>query len=77
MELQRVIIIRRTMLGMSRKELAEAAGISYPYLSGIEVGDKDPSMSTLRGLATALRFSSPGAMFQWAMALQAFEEAHQ
>jgi len=76
MELQRIITIRRAMLGLSRKDVAEAAGISYPYLSGIETGDKDPSMATLKGLAEALRFPSLSAMFAWSEALQAFEEAH-
>jgi transcriptional regulator with XRE-family HTH domain len=77
MELGRTIIIRRTMLGMGRKDVAQASGISYPYLAEIEAGVKDPSMGRLLSLAEALQFPTLSAMFAWGEALQAFEEAHQ
>lgn len=76
MELGRTIVIRRTMLEMGRRELAEAAGISYTYLSELETGVKGPSQGMLTSLAGALRFSSPSALFAWGAALQAFEEEH-
>lgn len=40
--------------GLDRKELAEAAGISYSYLSAIESGQKLPSGTVQTVLATAL-----------------------
>ena len=52
--LGRAIKVRRTDLGLERAELAERAGISYPYLSEIEGGKKRPSDRTLRALAHAL-----------------------
>ncbi len=39
---------------MSRKGLAEASGISYPYLSEIENDKKSPSPKTLNALSEAL-----------------------
>jgi transcriptional regulator with XRE-family HTH domain len=52
--LGRVITTRRTALGGKRKELCAAAGISYPYLSEIEKGNKEPAPNILRRLAWAL-----------------------
>ena len=52
--LGRAIKVRRTDLGMSRTELAERVGLSYPYLSEIENGKKRPSDRVLRALAQAL-----------------------
>jgi len=46
--------LRRTELGMSRKDLAGRAGISYPFLSEIEKGVKQPSSRKLGQLAEAL-----------------------
>lgn len=45
---------RRTELGLSRRELAERAELSYPYLSQIETGNREPSLRTLQKLASAL-----------------------
>lgn len=42
-DLGRRIAQRREELGMSRKELADAVGISYPYLAQIETGYRLPS----------------------------------
>ena len=49
-----VISDLRTEKRLDRKELAEAAGISYSYLSAIESGQKLPSTSVREMLAEAL-----------------------
>lgn len=43
LELGRKIAARREELGMSRKELAEATSLSYPYIAQIETGYRLPS----------------------------------
>lgn len=53
----KTIAARRIILGMSRKDLAERAGISYPYIAEIEIGRKEPSISRLRDVATALQWT--------------------
>ncbi|MFB2550933.1 helix-turn-helix domain-containing protein [Ensifer soli] len=45
----------RTYRGMTVTELAEAAGISQPYLSEIENGKKTGSVDVLKRIAKALR----------------------
>ena len=45
----------RTYRGMSVSDLAEAAGISQPYLSEIESGKKKGSVGVLKRIAAALR----------------------
>lgn len=42
-ELGRKIATRREELGMSRKQLAEATSLSYPYIAQIETGYRLPS----------------------------------
>ena len=42
-ELGKKIAVRREELGMSRKELAEATSLSYPYIAQIETGYRLPS----------------------------------
>jgi transcriptional regulator with XRE-family HTH domain len=44
----------RERLGMSRRDLAEATGLSYPYISQIETGYRMPSSPAMRSLAKAL-----------------------
>lgn len=44
----------RESRGLSRRELAEASGLSYPYVSQIENGDREPSIKALAALAGAL-----------------------
>ncbi len=63
--LGRAIAVRRTELGRTRKQLAAAAGLSYPYVSGIERGAKSPSAASVRALADALELT-PAAL--WARA---------
>ena len=43
LELGRKIAARREELGMSRKDLAQAASLSYPYIAQIETGYRLPS----------------------------------
>jgi transcriptional regulator with XRE-family HTH domain len=55
--LGRAIQLRRVELGMKRRDLAIAAGLSYPYVSEIENGQKEPSAKALRQLADALELA--------------------
>ena len=55
--LGKAITMRRTEMGMKRTKLAERAALSYPYLSEIENGRKQPSAEKLRSLATALKMN--------------------
>lgn len=59
------VVLRRTMLGLKRRQLADLADLSYPYISEIEKGTKEPSAKSLRGLATALGFASVAEMMAW------------
>jgi DNA-binding XRE family transcriptional regulator len=47
----------REARGLTQQQLAEAAGISIPYLSQIEVGKRKGSAEVLAALARALRVS--------------------
>lgn len=53
--LGRAIAARRVTLGMKRKDLAEASGLSYPYIAEIENGGKSPSQRALNAIAEALK----------------------
>lgn len=53
-ELGRLVEQRRHELGLSRRDLAEGSEVSYPYVSQIETGDRDPSLRTMRKLAEVL-----------------------
>lgn len=48
------IVTRREGMGYKRKDLAEAAQLSYPYLSEIENGTKNPSGEAFDAIAAAL-----------------------
>ncbi len=52
----RTIKVERTARGWERKELAERAGLSYPYLSEIENGAKRASSKALGAIAEAFGF---------------------
>ena len=56
-ELGRKVATRREELGMSRKELAAATHLSYPYIAQIETGYRLPSAKHHRVLARALGLS--------------------
>ena len=47
----------RERLGMSRRDLAEAADLSYPYISQLETGYRQPSADAIRNLAGVLKIS--------------------
>jgi transcriptional regulator with XRE-family HTH domain len=47
----------RTQNGKRLKDVADAAGISVPYLSDLERGRTNPSMDTLQALARAYEIS--------------------
>jgi len=51
----RTLAVLRVHNGISRSELATAAGISYPYYSEIETGKKEPTLAVIRRLAAALK----------------------
>ena len=50
----RRIKTRREELGLSRRDLVEASGLSYPYVSQLETGYRLPSHKALAALAEAL-----------------------
>jgi transcriptional regulator with XRE-family HTH domain len=53
-ELGRFLEHRRRELGLSRRDLAERSGLSYPYVSQLETGDREPALKTMRALAPVL-----------------------
>lgn len=55
--LGRAITVRRAELGLKRKDLAARSSLSYPYVSELEKGTKEPSARALRQLAEALELS--------------------
>ena len=57
LELGRKIAARREELGMSRKELAEATNLSYPYIAQIETGYRLPSTRHQGALTKTLGLS--------------------
>lgn len=57
--LGRAIQVRRAELGIGRRELAERAELSYPYLSAVENGKKAPSAKAMWRLARALEMPVP------------------
>jgi transcriptional regulator with XRE-family HTH domain len=48
---------RRRELGLSRRQLAERAALSYPFVAELERGSKSPSTASLSSLATALELT--------------------
>ncbi len=55
--LGRAIHLRRVELGMKRADVAKGADLSYPYISEIENGVKQPSVAALGRIAEALDLS--------------------
>jgi transcriptional regulator with XRE-family HTH domain len=53
-ELGRLVEHRRHELGLTRRDLATRSELSYPYISQIETGDRDPSLRTMHKLAETL-----------------------
>ena len=56
--LGRAIACTRIEQGFRRKDLVEAAGISYPYLAELENGNKWPSLPMLQRIAEGLGVGS-------------------
>lgn len=54
---ENAIKIIRKFRGMTQANLADAAGISRPYLTEIETGKKDGSIRALKSIAGALDVS--------------------
>ncbi|MGB7341348.1 MAG: helix-turn-helix transcriptional regulator [Phototrophicaceae bacterium] len=54
MNLGKAIKLCRTQRGLSQAKLAQAAEISISYLSLLERGKRDPTMSTIEALSNAL-----------------------
>ena len=52
--LGKAISIRRIELGLSRNDLRDRSGLSYPYVAELEKGAKRPSSRSLDALAEAL-----------------------
>jgi transcriptional regulator with XRE-family HTH domain len=46
---------RRQALGITLEDLARASGLTPNYLGSIELGKRDPSLSTLGAIAKGLR----------------------
>ncbi len=54
MNIGKAIRLCRTQRGINQSELAGIAGISVSYLSLLERGKRDPTFSTIEGIASAL-----------------------
>ena len=54
---ENAIKVIRKHRGLTQQDLAEAAGISRPYLTEIETGRKDGSIRALKSIAGALDVS--------------------
>lgn len=55
MKKDNVIKLVRKHRGLTQGDLAEAAGISRPYLTEIETGRKDGSIRAMKSIANALQ----------------------
>jgi transcriptional regulator with XRE-family HTH domain len=64
MELARAIKLTRTASGMKQKEIAVKVGVTPNYLSLVENGKREPSVSFLKRLATVLGVPV-GLFFLW------------
>jgi transcriptional regulator with XRE-family HTH domain len=60
-EFGRLLTARRHELGLSRREVADASGLSYPYVSQLETGYRLPSHKAIAALADALELD-PGEL---------------
>lgn len=61
-ELAELLRAGREARGMSRRDLADATGLSYPYISQLETADRRPSPEAMHVLARALGVD-PGHLF--------------
>jgi transcriptional regulator with XRE-family HTH domain len=58
-EMGRIIKEARTRLGLTTRQLARLAGISQPFVSNLEAGDRSPLPKTARKLEAILGVSVP------------------
>jgi transcriptional regulator with XRE-family HTH domain len=72
--LGRAIKVARTERGLSRKELAAKAKISYPYIADIESGRGRPSSKALLAVAAALGLSPSALMAMGESFVQRMQE---
>jgi transcriptional regulator with XRE-family HTH domain len=56
-EFGRRLRARREELGLSRRDVVESSGLSYPYVSQLETGYRLPSHKALAALAEALELA--------------------
>jgi transcriptional regulator with XRE-family HTH domain len=52
------LVTARKMMGMTQAELAKMAGLKNTSISKFENGEREPSLSNFRKIATALRVSA-------------------
>lgn len=55
--LGRAIRTRRMQLGLTQEKLGMRAGLDRTYVSGLERGERNPSLDSLRKVARALQWS--------------------
>lgn len=71
--LGRAIAAMRLERGMKRRELADKSGVSYPYLSELEKGQKNSAIQMIVLLAQAMNVA-PSAIFARGEAIAAAQE---
>jgi transcriptional regulator with XRE-family HTH domain len=71
--LGKAITIRRVELGLSRNQLRDRSGLSYPYVAELEKGKKSASGRALSAIASALEMR-PHELLARAETLAASEE---
>lgn len=54
---------RRKELGMSQEAFAHHVGLDRTYIGGIERGERNPSLTTILRIASALN-ADPASLFQ-------------
>ncbi|WP_028488889.1 helix-turn-helix domain-containing protein [Thiothrix lacustris] len=63
MNIGNAIKLCRTQKGYTQSKLSEKANISVSYLSLLEKGKRDPNLSTLQDISTALEVPTSILMF--------------
>ncbi len=63
MNIGNAIKLCRTQKGYTQSQLSEKASISVSYLSLLEKGKRDPNLSTLQDISTALNVPTSILMF--------------
>ena len=53
----------REALGMTQEDLSEASGLDRSYIGGVERGERNPALTAILRLASALRVT-PGRLFE-------------